>query len=365
MVLSGEVIQSYLSKSDCIDGMDAWSLVMQRQHPLTWYKSYFSAPNGDGPLALGMGSMGKGQVWINGQSIGRYWIASANGEVINLISPSRIASMEWTRGSLVMQRQHPLTWYKSYFIAPNGDGPLALGMGSMGKGSSMDQWASIGRYWIASANVFLTFVLQQLGATNSVMNLGIGSVFSSMNLKHVQQCCFNLCCSLLFVHVGLKGEAVNLISPSRIASVEWTRGSLVMQRQHPLTWYKSYFSAPNGDGPLALGMGSMGKGQVWINGQSIGRYWIASANGKKRLNLVEMVLSGEAVNLISPSRIASVEWTRGSLVMQRQHPLTWYKSYFSAPNGDGPLALGMGSMGKGQVWINGQSIGRYWIASAN
>ncbi|PKI31924.1 hypothetical protein CRG98_047687 [Punica granatum] len=27
-----------------------------------------------------------------------------------------------------------------------------------------------------------------------------------------------------------------------------------------------------------------------------------------------------------------------------------------------PLALDMGSTGKGQIWINGQSIGRYWPA---
>ena len=31
---------------------------------------------------------------------------------------------------------------------------------------------------------------------------------------------------------------------------------------------------------MALDMRSMGKGQVWINGQSIGRYWTATANGK-------------------------------------------------------------------------------------
>lgn len=34
-----------------------------------------------------------------------------------------------------------------------------------------------------------------------------------------------------------------------------------------------------GDEPLALDMSSMGKGQVWINGQSIGRYWTAYATG--------------------------------------------------------------------------------------
>lgn len=33
---------------------------------------------------------------------------------------------------------------------------------------------------------------------------------------------------------------------------------------------------------------------------------------------------------------------------------------FNAPDGDEPLALDMNTMSKGQVWINGQSIGRYW-----
>lgn len=42
---------------------------------------------------------------------------------------------------------------------------------------------------------------------------------------------------------------------------------------------QAYFDGPEGDDPLALDMGSMGKGQIWINGQSIGRYWTASAIG--------------------------------------------------------------------------------------
>ncbi|XP_043709682.1 beta-galactosidase 3-like [Telopea speciosissima] len=79
--------------------------------------------------------------------------------------------------------------------------------------------------------------------------------------------------------VGLKGETMNLASPNGISSVEWMSASLVEQGQQPLTWYKSYFNAPEGNEPLALDMGSMGKGQVWINGQSIGRYWTAWANG--------------------------------------------------------------------------------------
>ncbi|CAK9140088.1 unnamed protein product [Ilex paraguariensis] len=80
--------------------------------------------------------------------------------------------------------------------------------------------------------------------------------------------------------VGLKGEAMNLVSPSGISSVDWMGGSFVTHKKQPLTWYKAYFAAPEGDEPLALDMDSMGKGQVWINGQSIGRYWTANANGK-------------------------------------------------------------------------------------
>ncbi|XVF01053.1 hypothetical protein REPUB_Repub04eG0054500 [Reevesia pubescens] len=79
--------------------------------------------------------------------------------------------------------------------------------------------------------------------------------------------------------VGLNGEANNLGSPKSIPSIDWTKGSLADQKQHSLTWYKAFFDAPEGDDPLALDMSSMGKGQVWINGQSIGRYWTISAIG--------------------------------------------------------------------------------------
>ncbi|MBA0686653.1 hypothetical protein Goari_014243, partial [Gossypium aridum] len=79
--------------------------------------------------------------------------------------------------------------------------------------------------------------------------------------------------------VGLKGEAMDLVSPNGFSSVEWMAASLVAQKPEPLRWHKAYFNAPEGDEPLALDMESMGKGQIWINGQSIGRYWTAYAHG--------------------------------------------------------------------------------------
>ncbi|KAK4343377.1 hypothetical protein RND71_036471 [Anisodus tanguticus] len=72
--------------------------------------------------------------------------------------------------------------------------------------------------------------------------------------------------------VGLKGESLSLHSLSGSSSVEWVQGSLVAQKQ-PLTWYKAIFNAPGGNEPLALDMASMGKGQIWINGEGVGRHW--------------------------------------------------------------------------------------------
>ena len=55
------------------DGIEYW------KYSLINWQAYFDAPEGDEPLALDMEGMGKGQIWINGQSIGRYWTAYASG----------------------------------------------------------------------------------------------------------------------------------------------------------------------------------------------------------------------------------------------------------------------------------------------
>ncbi|KAL0925254.1 hypothetical protein M5K25_003573 [Dendrobium thyrsiflorum] len=69
--------------------------------------------------------------------------------------------------------------------------------------------------------------------------------------------------------IGLKGEALNLHSITGSSCFEWGE----LSQKKPLTWYKAFFNSPDGDEPLALDMSSMGKGQAWINGESIGRYW--------------------------------------------------------------------------------------------
>ncbi|KAL5559655.1 hypothetical protein UlMin_035866 [Ulmus minor] len=72
--------------------------------------------------------------------------------------------------------------------------------------------------------------------------------------------------------VGLLGEKSEIYSDGGSSKVQWDKlGSTAK----PLTWYKIHFDAPARSDPVALNLGSMGKGQAWINGQNIGRYWVS------------------------------------------------------------------------------------------
>ncbi|KAJ8531134.1 hypothetical protein K7X08_025865 [Anisodus acutangulus] len=74
-----------------------------------------------------------------------------------------------------------------------------------------------------------------------------------------------------FSKVGLSGEKLQIYSLEGSKSANWSS----LGSSQPLTWYKSVFDAPKGDDPVALNLGSMEKGEVWVNGQSIGRYWVS------------------------------------------------------------------------------------------
>ncbi|KAL8481118.1 hypothetical protein ACS0TY_027594 [Phlomoides rotata] len=72
--------------------------------------------------------------------------------------------------------------------------------------------------------------------------------------------------------VGIKGEYLKIYAINQNASMEWTEFPRDASATR-FSWYKTYFDAPGGLDPVALDFGSMGKGQVWVNGHHIGRYW--------------------------------------------------------------------------------------------
>ncbi|KAK4424055.1 Beta-galactosidase 13 [Sesamum alatum] len=72
--------------------------------------------------------------------------------------------------------------------------------------------------------------------------------------------------------VGVNGEKIQVYTEAGAKKVQWVPFAGVPS---PVTWYKTYFDAPEGTNPVALRMMSMAKGMVWVNGQSIGRYWVS------------------------------------------------------------------------------------------
>ncbi|XP_056169560.1 beta-galactosidase 11-like [Syzygium oleosum] len=71
--------------------------------------------------------------------------------------------------------------------------------------------------------------------------------------------------------VGLDGEKVRVYTQGGSHRVQWTKATQGVGRA--LTWYKTYFDAPEGNQPVAIRLPQMTKGMVWVNGKSIGRYW--------------------------------------------------------------------------------------------
>ncbi|KAK2969871.1 hypothetical protein RJ640_030180, partial [Escallonia rubra] len=112
--------------------------------------------------------------------------------------------------------------------------------------------------------------LQNYGPWFDIAGAGIFSVILG-DLKNGKK---NLSSSEWTYQVGLKGEYLGLDKMSLANSSVWIQGSALPTNQS-LIWYKATFLAPEGSGPLMLNLASMGKGQAWVNGQGIGRYWPA------------------------------------------------------------------------------------------
>ncbi|CAJ1937761.1 unnamed protein product [Sphenostylis stenocarpa] len=77
--------------------------------------------------------------------------------------------------------------------------------------------------------------------------------------------------------VGLLGEKLQIYEPSS-NPVHWS--PLGNTSNQTLIWYKTSFDSPKGDDGIALNLESMRKGEVWVNGRSVGRYWISFPNSE-------------------------------------------------------------------------------------
>ncbi|XP_023516817.1 beta-galactosidase 7-like [Cucurbita pepo subsp. pepo] len=73
--------------------------------------------------------------------------------------------------------------------------------------------------------------------------------------------------------VGLNGEMKQFYNPTTHSSkVKW-RPFEHKSIGRRMAWFKTNFKTPSGVDPVVLDLQGMGKGQGWVNGQSIGRFW--------------------------------------------------------------------------------------------
>ncbi|KAF7805570.1 beta-galactosidase 8-like [Senna tora] len=123
----------------------------------------------------------------------------------------------------------------------------------------------------------LTVGLQNSGAFFDRAGAGITGPVILNGLKNGSS--LNLTSYHWTYQIGLRGDHLGLSAGS---SEQWISGPSLPKNQ-PLTWYKqSFFAAPSGSNPVAIDLTGMGKGEAWINGQSIGRFWptlVAPNNG--------------------------------------------------------------------------------------
>ncbi|GLT47818.1 hypothetical protein SLA2020_214800 [Shorea laevis] len=113
--------------------------------------------------------------------------------------------------------------------------------------------------------------LQNIGTHFEKLNVGI---LGPVTLRGLNSGTWDMSRWTWSHKIGVEGEALGLYSVHGSSSVNWAAGKL-LARSQPLTWYKTTFDAPGGNDPLALDMSFMSKGQIWINGNSIGRHWPA------------------------------------------------------------------------------------------
>ncbi|KAL5203241.1 hypothetical protein ABZP36_014193 [Zizania latifolia] len=80
--------------------------------------------------------------------------------------------------------------------------------------------------------------------------------------------------------VGLFGEENKIYIQEETYNVGWI--AINNLTDHPLTWYRikkrelnTTFATPAGNDAVTLDLTGMEKGEVWVNGDSIGRYWVS------------------------------------------------------------------------------------------
>ncbi|KAF8403186.1 hypothetical protein HHK36_011283 [Tetracentron sinense] len=117
----------------------------------------------------------------------------------------------------------------------------------------------------------VTVGLQNYGANFDLVQTGIVGPVELIGTKNDEKVIKDLSSNNWVYKVGLHGEENQLYNVESRHSSRWQETNLPTKKM--MTWYKSSFKAPLGKDPVVVDLQGLGKGNAWVNGKSLGRYW--------------------------------------------------------------------------------------------
>ncbi|KAG5006945.1 hypothetical protein JHK85_025487 [Glycine max] len=120
--------------------------------------------------------------------------------------------------------------------------------------------------------------LPNYGADFSNVSVGVCGPVQLVTLQNNTEVVKDITNNTWNYKVGLHGEIVKLYSPEN--NNGWNTNGLPTNRV--FVWYKTLFKSPKGTDPVVVDLRGLKKGQAWVNGNNIGRYWtryLADDNG--------------------------------------------------------------------------------------
>ncbi|CAH2051537.1 unnamed protein product [Thlaspi arvense] len=151
-------------------------------------------------------------------------------------------------------------------------------------------------------------------------------------------------------------------------------------------WYTTNFKIDDSDlkkkGKTTLRIASLGHAlHVWLNGEYLGfpdsgSYMEHRYTGPRSVSILglssgtldltekskwgnKVGMEGEKLGIHAEKGVKEVKWQKFS---GKAPGLTWYQTYFDAPESQSAAAIRMNGMGKGLIWVNGEGVGRYWMS---
>lgn len=162
--LVGESEQFYLKDEN-------WNDQVEENQPMMWYKMTFEKPSGDLPLAVDLGGMSKGFVWVNGFNLGRMFpLMKANGTCIPCVYEGTYLPMKCTTGCGEASQRY-------YHIPPDA---LIEGMNELVVFEEIGGQASTIAVVQRQSGVVCSS-LSNFGNNEMQLNCGNGKVFTSID----------------------------------------------------------------------------------------------------------------------------------------------------------------------------------------